>query len=338
MRKSVFIGMTALLMGLTACEHKELCYHHPHTAKVRVNVDWSQFAEEQPTGMTVMAFPVGGGKPVTVLSNTLDHVYMSLQEGLHHTLSFNQSTTEFGSFSFRDMDSWEKAEVVSNTVTSRWYQGRSEGERVATEPEWLATDTETDARVTAEMIEATGKHNGVSPKAATDYVIASHTPKNIVYTLHVKVNIPGGIYNLRSARAALDGLAEGVKFSTLRRSDEVMTHLLEEWKMTVDKDAPTRGYITASRLCFGLPSSHQGVAAENHFLLSMLLVDGKTQIDVPFEVGHLIKEAKNGTLTLYLELDLADALPDVKPEGGASSGFDAVVEDWGEEIEHEIQM
>ena len=39
MRKSVFIGMTALLMGLTACEHKELCYHHPHTAKVRVNVD-----------------------------------------------------------------------------------------------------------------------------------------------------------------------------------------------------------------------------------------------------------------------------------------------------------
>jgi len=28
----------------------------------------------------------------------------------------------------------------------------------------------------------------------------------------------------------------------------------------------------------------------------------------------------------------------VKPEGGSSSGFDATVEDWGEEIEHDIKL
>ena len=29
-------------------------------------------------------------------------------------------------------------------------------------------------------------------------------------------------------------------------------------------------------------------------------------------------------------------LPDVKPEGGSSGGFDATVDDWGDEVEFEV--
>ena len=327
-----------LTVLLASCNHKELCYHHPHTARVRVDVDWSHFPEEEPTGMTVMLFPDGGGKPMTVLSNTLSHVYVNPEAGLYHTLSFNQSTSEFGSFTFRDMESWADAEVASAIVASRWYTGRSDGERVATEPEWLGTDNETDVRVTEEMVEATGSHHGTAATDTTDYVISKLYPRNVIWTTHVKVHIPGGAYNLRSARAALGGMAEGVKFATLRRSDDVVTHLMEEWSLSIDKADPTRGTLTSSFKCFGLPGSHGAKAEENHFLLSMLLVDGKTQVDVPFEVGHLIKETKDGTLNLYLELTLTDPLPDVQPEGGSGSGFDATVEDWGDEIEHEIEM
>lgn len=336
--KRMIWTLCSLLALLSSCNHKELCYSHPHTGRVRIDVDWSEFPEEQPTGMTVMAFPADGGKPMTVLSNNLSHVYVNLEAGLYHTLCFNQSTTEFGSFTFRGMESWADAEVVGTQVSSRWYTTRADGERVITEPEWLGTDNETEVRVTDEMVEATGSHHGTTPVAPKDYVISTLYPQNIIWTMYVKVHIPGGVYNLRSARAAMDGMAEGVKFSTLRRKDESVTHLLEEWTLVVDSDDPVKGTLTSSFKCFGLPGSHSANPQENEFLLSMLLVDGKTQVDVPFEVGHRIEKAMDGSLKLYLELTLPEALPDVKPEGGGSSGFDAVVEDWGDEIEHEIEM
>lgn len=228
--------------------------------------------------------------------------------------------------------------MVVQGIDSRWYTTRSEGERVATEPEWLGTDNETGVRVTDEMVEATGTHHGTTPEVTTDYVISTLYPRNIVWTMHVTVHIPGGVYNLRSARAALSGMTEGVKFSTLQRSEAEVTHLLEDWDLTVDKENPVKGTLTSSFKCLGLPGNHAAQAEENHFQLSMLLVDGKTQVDVPFQVGHLIEKAADGTLNLYLELTLPEALPDVKPEGGSGSGFDATVEDWGDEIEHEIQM
>lgn len=41
-----------------ACEHKELCYSHPHFVSVRVTFDWSQiYNHEKPSGMRVIFFP-----------------------------------------------------------------------------------------------------------------------------------------------------------------------------------------------------------------------------------------------------------------------------------------
>lgn len=336
--KRKLMAVCALLLTLVACNHKELCLHYPHRARIRINVDWSEFPEEQPTGMTVMVYPADGGAPQTTLSNTLDHVYVNLEEGYYHTLVFNQSVTEFGSFEFRGMNRWEDAEVLAVNVSSRWYESRSGEERVVTEPEWLGIDSDGTVEVTPQMAEISSVHMGSNPKEDVEYVIATHVPHNIIYTMHVVVHIPDGVYNLRSARSALSGLSEGVMFSTLRRSNRVATQLLEDWTLTVDKENPVKGTLTTSFHCFGLPDAHQGLPEENRFLLSMLLVDGKTQIDVPVEVGHLIEESDGGVLTLYLELTLPDGLPDVQPEGGSSSGFDATVEDWGDEIEHEIQM
>ena len=65
---------------------------------------------------------------------------------------------------------------------------------------------------------------------------------------------------------------------------------------------------------------------------------GKYKAKLSDDLWERVKDNKDGKLVLYLELDLPDPLPDVKPEGGSSSGFDATVEDWGDEIEHEIEM
>ena len=336
--RPMVLSLLGLLLLLVSCNHKELCYSHPHTAKVRVNVDWSEFVEEDPTGMTVMVYPADGGKPYTVLTHTLDGASFNLPEGVYHTLAFNQSVSEFGTLEFRQMEKYDKAEVVSVTQDSRWYEGRADGGRVVTQPEWIASHREEGAMVTRQMVEAMRPEGKYRTGDAMGYVLSSLVPHNIIYTVHVRVYIDG-IYNLRSARAALDGMAEGYRFATARPSDVTATYLMEEWKLTIDENDPTRGHIDTDLYCFGLPYGHQGAEEENRFDLSVLLVDNKTILDFPFMVGDRFESLDASvSLKLYLEFKLTNPLPDVKPEGGSGSGFDASVEDWGEEIEHDVQM
>lgn len=58
------IATYALLMVLSmifvSCEHKELCYNHPHSTKVSVVFDWSQMpAAYAPGGMRVIFYILG---------------------------------------------------------------------------------------------------------------------------------------------------------------------------------------------------------------------------------------------------------------------------------------
>ena len=42
-----------LAAALCSCNHKELCYHHPHTASVKVEFDWRDAREASPEGICV---------------------------------------------------------------------------------------------------------------------------------------------------------------------------------------------------------------------------------------------------------------------------------------------
>lgn len=41
----------------TSCEHKELCYNHPHTKRIRVEFDWRDAPQASPQGMCVFFYP-----------------------------------------------------------------------------------------------------------------------------------------------------------------------------------------------------------------------------------------------------------------------------------------
>ena len=352
MRTWYTLGWVLLLLFVVSCQHDELCYHHPHDASLRIDVDWSKFVEEVPTGMSVIVYPQGegAGQPVTQLTNTTTHAIFALPAGRYHTLVYNQSPSEYGSISFRGMDKFETAEVYANTTDSRWYVTRGdEGGRVVTEPEWFGTDYQEDMIVTPEMVEQTAQENLSQVVYSRGRVenstpIGLLTPLNIVYTITVRVHIEG-IYNLRSARASLSGLAEGFWLGKGKTTTNKVTQLLEEWKLTIDPADPTRGTIEAKITCFGLPDGHQGLPEENELMLSLLLVDNKTKLDFPFFVGDNfeahIEEDIHLTQSLALQVDITipNRLPDVKPEGSTGGGgFEAKVEDWGEEQQIEIPM
>lgn len=47
----ILSAVPALL--LTGCEHKDLCYHHPHQVRLRVVFDWMDAPDAAPDGMTI---------------------------------------------------------------------------------------------------------------------------------------------------------------------------------------------------------------------------------------------------------------------------------------------
>ena len=347
MKKLVWI----LLLVLTSCNHKEFCYNHPHTAPVRVNVDWSRFEPyESPTGMTLSFFPEMGEKVFTQQTHTVTHSVVELPADRYHVLVYNQSPSEFGSFMFQDMQDPLLASVVAINHSSRWYTTRGDEERVATEPEWLGVGNYADAEVTEAMVETQDKLMQIASAQtrAAEPVIATVTPRNVIYTVSVKVNVQG-IHNLRSARASLTGMAEGYYLAQDKRMDTEVTHLIEEWSATRDESDPTKGYITASFTCFGLPDNHAGQPEENILTIDLLLVDNTTIKTFVFHAGDKFMKSNNSSVETEVDLELyvvlthdlngnLIVLPDVQPEGGADSGFSASVDDWGEEIEHDIKM
>jgi len=339
-----------LPLVLAACNHDDLCYNHPHTARVRVDVDWHYFEKyETPTGMTVTLFPDNGAEPFKTITGTIDHAVMNLPVGTYHALVFNQSESEFGSFTFRDMNSAESA-VVAVERSTRWYT-RAKGELVAAESEWLGVGNFSHAEVTQAMLDAQAKHNAADASRTGEPVIAEVVPRNILQTVIVRVHM-SGINNLRSARAALTGLSEGYMLTKGRKLDSKVTYLLESFSVVNDDNAYGSGYIEARISCFGLPGNHSARPEDNDLDLELLLIDNQTVVTYDIPVGDRFVEVERkvyqpaatdgsgGESDYELCLDLlvevyVDAngnpivLPDVNPaESGSPSGFDATVEDW----------
>lgn len=336
--------LTTIITGVISCNQKELCYHHPHDALVKVNVNWDKFDKEIPTGMSVLIYEQQTDKLVrTVLSNDISHVIAYIPAGNYKTLVYNQSPTEFGSVSFSDMDYWSTAKVNGNKIKSKWYVTSAEEEVVILNPEWVASDGEDNVEVTQEMVDATDQMKFTKNRSKSDmaYEISKLTPRNVIATLNIKIHIDA-IYNLRSARASIKGLADGCKLSTRVPNSTKVTQLIENWKVTADPMDPTKGYITASIPCFGLPTGHKGLPEENLFSLDILLVDNKTVMSFPFYVGDEFITGENSehelNISLNIELELESPLPDVQPEGDSGGGFNASVDNWGDEENIEIPM
>lgn len=336
---SGIVLLAVALLSLTSCHYKDLYEDDlaDEKAVLKVPVDWSDFDKYKPSGMTVMAFPTDDQEPTTALSNDLEFAELGLPVGDYHILVFNQSTDEFGSFHFEGMDSYSTACVRANDTRSSWYKGRATDEPTIDAPEWLAAGQLEPVRVTDEMVDA------------SDSVFVTDTvyPRDVIYTIYVHIHVKG-IYNIRSARASLDGMADGYRFATGKPTTTRTTQLLEHWTLTRDKDNPSEGELSAKIQSFGLPDGHQNHPTENELRLSLLLVDDKTQKDFTFDVGDKFRrgdgensdtiQVSKEDMDLSLDMSIETALPDVKPTEGSSGGFDATVEDWGDDIDINVGM
>ena len=322
---NLFMLCGLLIILLTSCIYDDYsgCPQKSDRKMVRVNVDWHLFDKEVPTGMTVMVFPWSGGAPQTVLTNEITHADFSLEPGRYRILVFNQSTTEFGTLDFLGMDSYETARAVVQHTTSRWYS-RGDDELIGVEPEWLASDKLDEFDVSDDFSEVT------------------LTPKNVLSQIQVSVKVPG-IKNLRYVRGSLTGISEGFLLGQGKPLLSKVTYLLESWTKSVDENEATLGTLKTSLKCFGLPETAHPDAENNQLSLSALLIDNKTQVDHQFAVGDKFKKDENSselgyTVSLHVDVQMPQPLPEVKPSEGSSGGFDVTIQDWGKPEDIDIEL
>lgn len=91
------IATYALLMVLSmivvSCEHKELCYSHPHSAKVSVEFEWSQMpAAYSPGGMRVIFYPRNGGEEIVRDFLGEKGGCVEIPSGVYDVVCFNNDT------------------------------------------------------------------------------------------------------------------------------------------------------------------------------------------------------------------------------------------------------
>ena len=321
----LFMFYWLLIILFTSCIYEDYsgCPQNDNRKMVRINVDWHLFDKEVPTGMTVMMFPWSGGVPQTVLTNEITHADFSLEPGKYRVLVFNQSTTEFGTLDFLGMDSYETARAVVQHTTSRWYS-RGDDELIGVEPEWLASDKLDEFDVSDDFSEVT------------------LTPKNVLSQIQVSVKVPG-IKNLRYVRGSLTGISEGFLLGQGKPLLSKVTYLLESWTKSVDENEATLGTLKASVKCFGLPETASPDAENNQLSLSALLIDNKTQVDHQFAVGDKFKKDENSselgyTVSLHVDVQMPQPLPEVKPSEGSSGGFDVTIQDWDKPEDIDIEL
>lgn len=270
-------SLTLLLLALLAisCERRPLeePWETGNYADILLVTDWSEL-EEVPTGLTAVFYPDDGGRPISLVTNSIKQNVIRLPRGRYHMLVFNQSVYEFGSMSFSGMDQF-------GTACASLQQLTTNSSVTAADYRWLATMlTQRDSldmamrtpepfnadrlvyEVTEEMCKRQYyKETGIAqnipiwdlpePEEYVDTIFS--TPPPVPPTLHVKVNVKG-INNAYQVRAYITNMARSDLFGPHVNTNAPAIHVMSDWKITPAPSDVKVGEITSSIRCFGVPN------------------------------------------------------------------------------------
>lgn len=336
-RFSYMFVLLSIALAVISCQAHDPFYfsNNQQGAQVGINVDWSEFNEDEVSGMSLVLFP-SMSQSIRHTTSSINHVELNLLPDEYTLLVHNQGVSEFGTIGFSGMSQLSTAKVFPERCSSDWYRPR-DNEVLVLSPEWLAFG-KNEFLVTEDMVKDDGSY--YEPKDI-ETPVAIVTPKNIIYTLHVSINVKG-INNYRAGRAAISGMADGYFPGTEEYNTQCVTHLIESWKAEKTYSHPDGvqdGIITSEITCFGLPAEHNSDSMANVLNMNILLVDNETVVNHTFNVGDKFykRTADGSSLHIYLDLQLPNQLPDVPNEDDSGqSVFDAEVDEWGEEESTEV--
>lgn len=314
---SVFVG----------CNHKELCYHHPHTSRIRVAYDWSNAPEADPEGMCVYFYPEDGRAPIRVDFSGTDGGYVDLDNGRYTAITYNNDTeaVQFGGIDkFATHFAYTRTGGLFESVAGMAgydVPRADDNERVVICPEmlWGARASQiiiTDAGMQY-VCPSAGRVTERSFDVGDDYVII-FTPEELVCHYSYEIRNVSNLGSVSRMSASLSGMSSGMLLGDFSLDRECVTLPFDA---TADDTGTT---IYGQFLTFGYSEEN---VQQHRLLLYVWLEDGRKlcygreteRFDVTAQI-HTAPDRRR----VHIIIDGLD-LPEPITSGG---GFDVNVDDW----------
>ncbi len=294
-----------LLVWLMACEHKDLCYAHPHFATVRVVFDWSKISNhDKPEGMRVVFYPTDDER------NTWTFDFPGGREG---TIEIPENDYRVICFNY-DTDGmvWTKADSYSLFTADTRDAKSPDGIQMTVTPPWLCGD---------HIYEIDLKDIPMGKERVVRLV-----PAAMVCRYTFEVNGIRGLERVADLRAALSGMSGALNMA----ADSLPANLSESLLFggTISQDRITGGFYT-----FGY-SVPDGPA--NVFRLYLKNRSGSVHVleqDVTDQVHGVPVTGHIADVHIVLNFDYE--VPS-EPIGG-DGGFDVDVDDW-DDVNIDIEL
>lgn len=312
-RMTRYILYALLTLSLGSCTQNELCYDHPH-GKLIVVTDWSELYDltYRPEGVKISFYDV--------ITNTENASYRPTEGGAiavndgEHNLLVTNSDTEV--IQLRNTEHFETAEAYVPYLNGKSTIQYSDNPIIN-----YATRSE-------QMIPVPDLHLVSSVSRHTLTHRANRTSDTLRVTMQTRLKkILLEVKLQRSekclaARGVISGVAQAINLSTSEPTGASGTMQLT---MTRDGDqyktlTPIMGFVTS-----GTSVTRDKNSVKQILRLEFLLVDGSVHV-VETDVSSQID---NNSPTNIFPISVAEVeIPDVEPDGG----FDADIDNWGDEI------
>jgi hypothetical protein len=288
---------------LASCDHKELCYDHPHSRQVRVKFDWQLAPDAFPAGMVLYFYDVNSQKQVQRFDlSGREGGEIDLLPGRYHVLFYNNDT-EFTLF--RGTASFEEHQAYTASETINRVFSRSESEYPR--PRAVADE---DVAYNSDMIwGCTALDVDVENQAGT--MELTFAPHELVAIYSYEIRNIVNVSSLESYAGLLSGMANSITLANeSTRSDLTSVPFMSDW---VEGDTLTGEFYT-----FGVTDD---TTVPHILTLYVWMRDGQKAY-YNFDVTQQVVEAQN-PMRVHLVIDGLE-LPQPSDEGSFSPG----VNDW----------
>ena len=328
MKKSIRTIFAAALLTATACEHKELCYHHAHLETVRVEFDWRDAPDADPAGMCVWFYPTDGSQP-SRFDLDKEGGNVSIPRGDYNIIAYNNDYETVYLSSRNDFSTLEIVTLSGGLFEPLGYSGysNSRGERVAVCPErlWGCTAIETviaESGVSYICVPEKDKEEYLGrPVEVKEHVITLY-PHELYSTYSFEIH---GIENRDDILRASGSLSS--MSTTLILHDETKGEEQATLPFGVEYD-DLETPMTGEFLTFGCNREDHDT---HSFLLYIWLADG-TRWYYNFDVTDQIRGAEDHR-NVHLVINCT-----IEPETlDLDEGSDADIDDWNSE-DHDLYM
>lgn len=294
------VAMPLLLIALSSCR-RDLYVFGDEFYTVTLDVDWRDFDNYDPDGMTVWFYNLQepDSKPYRTTTANVRQANLFMPNGRYQGVVVSYSPEEYSRQQFLDMDdvnlarleatpaSYQPADLVTPGVAvaadddrlvretlygaSAWNDGQPHNASadgtyyiVANQPEPLGADTIDNRDINAGS--AFGDYIPWKDRSEYQSGITVQSiyavPHSLITTMSVRVYIIGGFSNLWTTRGTITGLADGHRLPQHVNTDNACLVALDEWE--TERTGKDEGWISTTLTTFGLRPSIRHDDADFH--------------------------------------------------------------------------